>query len=94
MTIWNGGDIRRFEIVIFLHVRHDLIQGFVLGDEEIEDFALMFAPIQGSRAVLGHLVDPGSISKGREVQLREFEQCWVTRLLTWVDEVLEPKARF
>jgi hypothetical protein len=29
-----------------------------------------------------------SITEGREVQLHEFEQCWVTRLSTRVDEVL------
>ena len=39
-------------------MRHDLLKGFVLSDEEMEDFALMFMPILGCLAVLGHLADP------------------------------------
>ena len=39
-------EIRRFEIVLFLHVHHDFVQGFILGNEEMADFALMLAPIQ------------------------------------------------
>lgn len=40
-----GVDIPRFEIVLFPHVRYNLVQGFFLGNEEIADFALMFGPI-------------------------------------------------
>ena len=61
--------------MLFLHVRHDLVQGFVLGDKEIEDFALMFAPIQSAWqfwAILSTRPWNESISEG---QLHEFEQC-------------------
>jgi len=49
--MWNWVDIRRLEIVLFLHMRHNLVQSFVLGNEEIEYFALIFLPIQGCLAV-------------------------------------------
>jgi len=45
--MWNGGDLRRLEIVLFLHMRHNLVQSFVLGDEEVKYLGLIFGPIQG-----------------------------------------------
>lgn len=49
--------LRRCEIVLLLHMRYNLVECFLLGNEEIEDFAFVFGPIQDCLPILGHITD-------------------------------------
>ena len=61
-SAYGGCDRRRLELVPFLHVHHDLVQGLVLGDEEVENLALVPAPIQGWGCLVigGHCDGPAA----------------------------------